>query len=238
MLPGECLASTELTYYTPNSDGQQAESNRFKFGFTVNLSGHAVEKTDPRPVALVYRDVPSAEMYDSFGPNRESVKNEFERVFEEFSRSYSEHFQTNGYSIVTILYNGGISLVADKEFAGHPAGEDLGSLITCSPMYDSLVKESGEDPVVSSAFNTPSQAGGLLDLPLDYVSLIGDSIGSSIPMDGHELVKEPVRLELNIPVKVVYYLAWLNKRISGIYAPVPCKDEVLHCSFTTVYGLK
>lgn len=238
LLTGECLASTELSYYTPLTSEQQVDRNRFLFGFTMDLSGHSKERTDNKMMALNWRDVPSDEIFESFGADQKAVKNEFEKIYEEFSESYCTRFHRSKYSIVTILYAGGISLIANKDFAGYPAGEDLGSLITCSPMYDNAVKESGENPVIASAFNTPANAGGLLGIPMNYISMTEDAVGFSIPMGEHKLIDESVKFELKIPVKVVLYLTWLDNKLADPNAPVPYKDEVLHCTFTTKYGLK
>ena len=169
--------------------------------------------------------------------NQAIVKSEYERVFEDFSKSYEERFHRPFYSIVTILYNGGISLVANKEFAGYPAGENLAPLITNNPIYDNIVLESGENPIIAPGFNTPSNAGGFLGIPLDYISMTKDGVEFCIPMGEHKLIEDEVTFELFIPVKVVLYLTWLNNMIGDPDAPVPFKDEVLHCSFTTKYGL-
>jgi len=238
LLPGECLASTELSYYIPNSSGQQVDGNSFIFGFTMDLSGHSKERIDDKVFALKWRDVPSDEIFDTFGANKQAVKNEFERIFEEFTESYGARFHHQWYSIVTLLYDGGISLIANRDFAGCPAGENLASLITYCPMYDNLVKESGENPVIAPGFNTPSNAGGFLGIPMNYISMTDDGVGFSIPMGEHKLIEEAVTFELNIPVKVVLYLTWLNNKLTDPNAPVPYEDEVLHCTFTTKYGLK
>lgn len=237
LLPGECLSSPELSYYTPNSEGQQVNGNCFLFGFTMDLTCHKKERIDNKEIALSWRDVPSDELFSSFGINQAVVKSEYERVFEDFSKSYESRFHQSFYSIVTILYNGGVSLVANKEFAGYPAGENLAPLITNNPIYDNIVLESGENPIIAPGFNTPSNAGGFLGIPLDYISMTKDGVEFCIPMGEHKLIEDEVTFELFIPVKVVQYLTWFNNRISDPNAPVPFKDEVLHCSFTTKYGL-
>lgn len=75
-------------------------------------------------------------------------------------------------------------------------------------------------------------------IPLDYKSMPGESVSFSVPLDDFTVVKEPVTFELNIPVKVVMYLRWLNDRLIDLSAPVPYKEEVLHCRFTSPYCLK
>lgn len=120
--------------------------------------------------------------------------------------------------VVTILYNGGVSFVANKDFAGVPAGKDLSEIIVSDPYLTDFGLYPG--------------------IPLDYKSMPGESVSFSVPLDDFTVVKEPVTFELNIPVKVVMYLRWLNDRLIDPSAPVPYKEEVLHCRFTSPYCLK
>lgn len=238
LLTGECLESAELLYYTPESDGQQIDNNRFIFGFSMDLTHHAKQRTDEAVYALKWKDIPSDDLFETFGDNQNAVKKEFDTIISDFSASFGERFHKQSYSIVTILYSGGLSLTANKDFAGYAAGSNLASLVTCCPMYDNLVRESGENPVIAPAFNTPANAGGFLGIPLDYVSMLKDGVEFSIPVGNHQLVEEAVTFDLEIPVKVVLYLTWLNNRLNNPNSPIPYKEEVLHCTFTTKYGLK
>ena len=68
--------------------------------------------------------------------------------------------------------------------------------------------------------------------------MLEESVSFSVPLGDFKVVKESVSFELNIPVKVVMYLQWLNDRLIDPNAPVPYKEEVLHCSFTSPYCLK
>ena len=226
LIPGECLASTELSYYVPDEGRTPILGEYFYFGFGVEYSGLSEERTDKKIVTNMtehWRIIPSDDMFSCFGANKDDVKNEFEQVFEDFSESYYRRFKTQNYSVATILCNGDISLVADKEFAGRPAGEDLGGLIDALPIY---------------ADNTPSEAGGFLKIPLDCDWMIGEDFGLCIPTGEHKLTDESVKFELKVPVKIVYYLTWLNDKLSDPDAVVPYNDEVLHCIFTSPYGLK
>ena len=110
-----------------------------------------------------------------------------EGVYDSFASSWSG----SNFSLVTILYNGGISLKADREFAGFQPGEDLGPALRCAGIWS------------------------------DYA-----------------FIDEHVTFDLEIPVRVVMYLGWLNDKLSNPAAPVPYKDEVLHCRFTTPFGLR
>lgn len=236
-LPGECLASNELEYNIPASDGQQVISNRFLFSFSLDLSGHKVERTDDYQLALHWRDVPSDELFSKFGDNQNAVREEFERLYENFYHSFLSRFHKSDFSLVTILYNGGLTLRANKDFAGYPAGDNLEPLVTCWPSWDSFVEDSREDPVIGPGCNTPGNAAGFLGIPLEYKCMIDDGISFSIPMGEYELVKEPISFELVVPVKVVYYLQWINDRITNPAAPVPYLETEFHCNFTSEYGL-
>lgn len=238
LLTGECLESAELLYYTPESDGQQIDNNRLIFGFSLDLTHHTKQRTDETVFALKWRDIPSNDLFEKFGNNQNAIKEEFDNIFSDFSASFGERFHKQSYSIVTVLYNGGLSLTANKDFAGYPAGSNLASIVTCCPMYDNLVKESGENPVIAPAYNTPANAGGFLGIPLDYICMLKDGVEFSIPIDNHQLVEESVTFNLEIPVKVVLYLTWLNDKRTNPNASVPYKEEVLHCTFTTKFGLK
>ena len=92
--------------------------------------------------------------------------------------------------------------------------------------------------MIAPGFNTPANAGGFLGIPMNYISMTKDGVEFSIPMGEYKLIEEAVTFELNIPVKVVLYLTWLNNKLTNPNAPVPYTDEVLHCTFTTKYGLK
>ena len=239
-LTGECLNSPELSYVEMDTEGQNVVSDRFRFIFTFDDSNHTYERTNSETEFVGrFRDIPSDELFSKqFGEKADEMKATFERIFNEYDDLYISKFHSRDFSVRTILYNGGISLTANKEFAGFTAGENLAPIVTCVPMYDNLVQESGENPIVTDARNTPSTAGEFLGIPLDYTSFMGARVEFSIPVEDYSLVNEQVTFELNIPVKVVMYLSWLNDKISDPDAPVPYSDEVLHCRFTTKYGLK
>ena len=44
-------------------------------------------------------------------------------------------------------------------------------------------------------------------------------------------------ISLEIPVKVVMYLNWLDDRITDPNAPIPYREDVLRCEFTVDKGL-
>ena len=238
LLPGECLASPELSYYRPEDEQQQVVKDGFVFGFLLDVTDFVKEDS-------LRRHIPSEDLFNSFGENRQSVKMGYERIYEDFRGAHVSSFHSDRCNAITILYNGGISLTADKEFAGRRAGENLGDLIAHHPHYDNIVKESGTDPILAAYPGHCSYPDKVLGIPADYICLIDQCQGNGlpgvsfcIPMGDYNLVKEQVTFELQIPVKVVRYLTWINDRLSNPNAPVPYEDEVLHCRFTTNYGLK
>lgn len=243
-LTGECLASPTLIYYQPDTPDRQIYGDHFVFSFSLDLSSVKKEWYEDNTYVDKWRNVPSEEAFLAFGKYGQRVKNEFDRIYNAFSESYQASF-LNYFSFITILYNGGISLIADKEFAGRKAGVELGDLITCHPMYHSIVKETGIDPVVSYIPIIPGSPFEILGIPSDYISLLGGFAGKgipgvsfSIPIEDKHLIDETVSFELNIPVKKVMYLTWINNKLKEPDAPILFRDEVLHCSFSTKYGLK
>lgn len=237
LLSGECLSGTELQYVVPEADYQQVYDDYFLFRFSMELTDHEIKK-DGGLWSRIYNDTPSKSLYDSFGKNKSKVRKEFNGIFEVLSEYYLYDFHQYDFAITTILYNGGISLTANKEFAGFKPGEDLAPAIKSSPRWGEYIGDNLTDPVISTTSRLSENAGEILDIPMEYISLAGDEIRFSIPMADYQLVEDEVTFELNIPVKVVSYLEWINDKLSDPDAPVPYKDEVLHCKFTTGYCLK
>lgn len=238
LLTGECLNSTELKYTLPDGKDQQLYGDRFVFGFMLDVNSHTEEDW---ALGYVQKIRPTDEIFDEFGSNQKTVRKEYDALYETYA-TYCGHGQYTDDGVTTLLYNGGISLTADKDFAGYSAGEDLGHLIT-GP-YDSGFSEvvesnGGVDPVISTQSNIKSKLDPIFNIPLDYISMAGGfGIAFNIPMGDCELTEEEVTFELNIPVKVVMYLNWINDKISNPEALVPYEDKVLHCTFTTRYGLR
>lgn len=233
-LPGECLSSTELSASPVN------KSEFLHFGFQLNLGDISREKTDPRPVTFRYREVPGDKLYSLFGKNESSVKKAFESTFDALAQSYATSWGGSQFSLVTILYQGGISLKADRTFAGYSAGEDIGPALCCIREWSDYAKESGESIVLTpyESYNSAGNIGKYLDIPMDYTSMLGTNVCFGLPAGDYEFTDEHITFELEIPVKVVMYLDWLNNKLSNPDAPIPCRDEVLHCRFTTNFGLR
>lgn len=235
-IPGECIASTELNYYSPQdfSDIDQVlVDDRVSFGFTLNVSN--TQKVLEYPPST-YRVYPSEVIFNSFGKNKELVYDGFVNAVDNYLSALP--ILSANYDLATILYTEGISLVADSEFAGYQPGENLAPLLTCVYRYQGAVPLAG-DTIIASPLNARDLTADAFDIPLNYMTMTGAyGLSFAIPIGDHKVVEERVSFELSIPVKVVMYLTWLNDRISNPNAPIPYKEEVLHCTFTTIFGVR
>lgn len=232
-LPGECLASTELTF---ESSLNRVEKDRLIFVFRPAISNYDVEefKYD------IHRYIPSKGLLKTFGVNRGTVTEAYDNMFDKcYSFISGKVDALSEFSVLTALYDGGLSLTADKDFAGIKAGENLAPMVIGTPFNDYQIDLWGKDTVIAAGCNLAENLGAVLDLPADYESLLeADQLAFSIPRGDYELTEETVNFELKIPVRVVMYLQWLNDRISDPDAPVPYKEEVLHCKFSSKYLLR
>lgn len=228
IIPGECLLSTDMTYI-PLED--PVRDSCLIFCFSLDLDEGVYERVSRR-LPKTYRLIPPQRYFDALQYGR-NVKAEFSKIYDSFTELYEESFSlTKGYEIMTILYDGGISLKADKEFAGCPTGENLAHLIT-GVLYDGV----GVDPVISHINNTSEKAGSFLGITMNYISMTETNISYKIPMNGMNLSDESVIFTLDIPVKVVKYLNWIDSKVNDLNADFPYEDVVLHCKFRTGFGL-
>ena len=233
LIPGESLLGSELEYIC--LEDPTTADGRFVFSFNMDIDEGTYEKVSGKVYASS-RQMPSDSLFSSL-ENRRKVKSEFKKIYDSFTESYIADFpedvSKDGFDIMTLLYDGGMSLTADKEFAGYPAGWNLAPKIT-----GTYYRGVGTDPIISHVNNTSDKSGGYLDIQMDYISMTQSYIGFSIPIDGMELTDETITFTLDIPVKVVMYLNWLDDRIDNPDAPVPYKDVVLHCRFKTEHGMR
>lgn len=211
-LTGECLDTAEMS-----DSGSRVSDGKidFRFDLALNCESDRWGKN----IGDHYRYIPDEDIFESYGKNKKKVKKAYDELFESVVDSCTEKWQNDEFSVVTIMYEGGLSLTANKDFAGIPAGDDLASLVVLGYGFDSA-------------------AGGFLDIPLGNSTMLEDYLNFSISTSGFEVTEESVGFELKIPVKVVMYLDWLNDRISDPDAEVSCKDEILHCKFSTDFGLR
>lgn len=227
LLTGECLQNTELTYTQREIDQwiDMLSDQLCIFSFELNTIDCKTIKT-----GYSYHTMPPDNIFKSFGKNKKNVKDTYMEIFDSCDEIPVDIPDNESFSTITILYDKGISLVADQKFAGYPAGEDLAQYFK--------TYEPGE-LFWKSYNNTPDKFGRILDIPLEYSCIFtADKLSLCLPISGSKLAYGDVTFELRIPVKVVNYLQWINDKISNPNAPVPYTEEVLHCTFTTKYNFK
>ena len=206
VLPGECLISPELSLSQIRTNvGQTGIQLVFKLDMDCDL-----EKLN----SLEYRYIPSNSIFDSFGENSSAVK----KAYQEFWQDVSYGHQL--FYISTVFYSSGLTLTADKEFAGMPAGENVSS----AALADLWPVEFFQ------AFANNGFANDYC-LPSSWVAV-------NIPKGELQIVDDSVSLTLSIPVKKALYLTWFNNRLTDENAPLPYSDETLSCSFTISKNLK
>lgn len=237
---GECLSDAELTYYMPD-DPPVSETiytdDAFFFGFSLNLTDTQEERVGKgiiKNFRSVLRVIPSDKLFKAFGNHRKAVKAEFENIYECLGNDRAG--VVANWSTSTILYDGGIRLTASRDFAGHAAGENLGPYLI--PMGSEAPWNWNEKTLISKPWNSSESISSVFGMPLDFGCMLEDGVSFALPFNGCELVEETTTFELEIPVKVVLYLNWLNDRIGRPDAPVPYREEVLRCRFQTRYSLR
>ena len=137
-IPGECLESAELRPVPEFDDlSRRVVQNRLEFVFLFDLSNVTTEYINNS----TSRVIPSDKLFDNFGANSKTVKEIYESAYADCMNLFPK---INWLSISTILYDGGISLIADKDFAGIPANEELAPLIMGLPMNDEYIEQFGK----------------------------------------------------------------------------------------------
>lgn len=219
-LTGECLVSNNLIFNP--SEGFYINDYRgpLSFCFAFNLDIEAVKDgiTSYYPESFRdYRFIPSDAVFNQFAENSPKVREEYEQTWLIMDRG-------NGYGdmdVISLFYDEGASLKADKVFAGHPAGENLASYCDWRLLFREMrLLSFPQDNTIDSPF---------------MLSTKGDV---RFPIGNYDIVDEVVAFTLDIPVKVVNYLSWINDRLSNPDAPIPYQEEILHCSFTIGKNLR
>ena len=229
VLTGECLQDTELTYIHVDQNNWEEWHSKGLCFLTFDLTMKYKYEKDGTLHSYV---LPSDDIYKSFGKNKQKVQDTFMSVVKSCEEANRLEYSYFDITLTTILYDGGLSLVADKDFAGYQAGEELAKYLTIPNTWYMLMDKH-------SKYNTSEQMGRILDIPLEYSYLIPYKFFTlALPVSSGEITTEYVTFELKVPVKVVNYLEWINDKISNPQAPVPYKEEVLHCTFSTKYNIK
>ncbi len=225
LLPGECLDDTELE---ANPVEYRVSEKYISFSFKLPLSHHELVNRSSHLWSHDKDDLPTADLFDSFGTNKKEVQDAYMTAYDSFfDISEGPFFGQAPYT--TILYTGNFSLTADKEFAGIPAGEDLSCLVHSG--YGEAC------PVLSSFYSSREETAAILSIPYDYICLLETSIWFVIPVVDHSVTNENVTFHIDVPVRVIQYLHWLNERLASPNAEPPYYDTVLHTTFTSGIGL-
>lgn len=216
LFAGEGLISNQLTISsfretTQVTGGTTALVQTLKMPFSYQtdivrkVGNHIIE----------YRYIPSEEVFDALGEESKRVKAEYE-IFYGKLREIGP-----GSAGSTIYYCGGMTLTADKDFAGIPAGEDLSGIVANFP-------ERKEWP----AIDIPS-----IQVPDGYTPILPGLV-LSFPVGENEVVNEDVTFHIEIPVKVGMFLTLLKDRFTYPEAEMQLRDEILTCDFTIPRNLK
>lgn len=225
LLPGECLDDTELEA----DPVLYRESEKcISFSFKLPLSRHELVSRSSHPWSHDKDDLPTEDLFESFGVKKKDVQEAYTKAYDSFF-NISKASNSGHAPYTTILYTGNFSLTADKEFAGIPAGEDLSCLVHSG--YGEAC------PVLSSFYSSREETAAILSIPYDYICLLETSIWFVIPVVDHSVTNENVTFHLDVPVRVIQYLHWLNERLASPNAEPPYYDTVLHSTFTSGVGL-
>ena len=220
ILPGECLTSSELSFPGLRiNDYPGSES----FVFTCSFNKDVIISRAGIPFASYeYKRVPSKEVYERFGANAEAVKESYDHYWNDCF--VSGHMSGLMFAS-TIVYESGIKLIADKDFAGFKAGDNIAADISLQ----------GDDASICLEGLLPSDYLGLPNDGGYYLPSLGVII--KIPLKDYTVVDEDVTFHLSVPVKVGLLLTWFNDRITDPNAPFPYREDNLSCAFTVHKGL-
>ena len=238
-IPGECLQNTDLDFNGSikwnNIEGFMVLRFSLK---DLRGTGVYVPITDELTYGHYYYFEPDEEIFNAFGDNSGIVNSLY---MDRCRKTHSPGFYSS------ILYDTGISLVADKDFAGVKAGDNIASGYMNE--QDWAIAGRPEDVPgllsfvpVKYIFFPDENPDGFLEKPFgeeftDYSCLAGPGVVLYIPTRNFEDMEEDVTFNLSVPVKVGLYLTWLNDKISDPDAPFPYREETLTCTFTIHKGL-
>lgn len=242
LLPGECLVDNDLKCVYSNSYGE-GQYYCFRFSLNVETQYEVVEQGHyySEVVPIRHRHRPTDSVFKQFGGNARRVKEQYDYIWNDLNFSQS-----------TVFYNGEMTLVADKEFAGIPAGENLAGLLESRSFPD-------DKPIIHlEPFNSDSLEMLLL-APINRIVLFGPSNNQDdylaseaeyidvdktallvffMPIQDYECVSETVSFQLSIPIRSAQYLTWINDRVSNENAQINWKEDILTCQFSSNIGLR
>ena len=247
-IPGECLIDNKMTCtYCNGFDSHR----RFDFHFTINVDvaydvikeSHYFWETFP----VVHRHCPSDAVFQQFGDNANKVKTEYDRIWSDVNSLAAQGINYDSVSQSTLFYKDGLSLIADKEFAGVPAGENIAVLFRKRRLktYVTPFDIDQDDMLLlrtSSWMIVYGPSNDACDYNADeatYPKVEKQAfLNFSISAQDCSFVTERVNFILEIPIKSAQYLTWLNDRLTDENAQMTWKDEVLTCTFSSNVGLR
>ena len=230
-ITGECLASNHLRLLRIAVNPDLTTVHSYRFVFEYDLAGDVVYVNDRRseekdPVwTFPYRKfVPAEAVFNSFGENAPIV-----------SKLYEDSWRggwNNGMS--SIFLDSGVSLTADKDFAGYEAGTNIAEDIISYYQWEHAGREATDKPIIflRVPFQTQFAKMDPIGEPLNNYECLLDFVQLCIPVHDPQEVVEDITITLTIPVKVGLYLTWLNDKLSDPDAPFPYYDDTLTCTFT------
>jgi len=230
-ITGECLASNQLRLVRLAVNPDLTKVHSYRFIFEYDMAGDVVYVNDRRseekdPVwSFPYRKfVPADAVFNSFGENAPIV-----------SQLYEDSWRGGwNLGISSIFLDSGVSLIADKDFAGYEAGTNIAEEIISYNQWAQAGMHATDKPII--VVLTPFQAQFAkmdpIGEPLNNYECLLDFVQLCIPVHDPQEVVEDITFTLTIPVKVGLYLTWLNDKLSDPDAPFPYYDDNLTCSFT------
>lgn len=224
IIPGECLNSSELMF-TELSINDNYGPKGFVFPCLFNKVD-VVTPAGPPFASADYKRIPPDEIYESFGTNAKTVKSSYDS----FWRDIFIHGKGGGpgpFYISTIVYESGLELLANKDFAGFKAGENIAK--------GAKPYQKGDDAAVLIELVTPSDYLGIPSTGGYYLYSYGITV--RVPLKDFSIVEEDVTFHLSVPVKIGLLLTWFNDKITDPLAPFPYREDTLTCTFTINKGL-
>lgn len=211
-LPGECLRSPALSF-SNFLINDYTGPNGFVFSFTMDMNCE-YSRLGPPWASRDYRYLPTDDVFNAFEGSCPNIKELYEEVWQEVTDSRAGNCFSS-----SIFYDSGISLTADKEFAGFPAGDNIAS----SVFFEGPVPANFHSIPVGDSFT--------------YNYYLPQGFALRIPINDFDIVDEDITFNLSIPVKVGLYMTWLSNKLTDPDAPFPYREETLTCTFTVNKGL-
>ena len=233
-ITGECLASNQLNFYKGVANDYTTRVKSYKFVFRYDLAGDVVfvntdnsEVKDPVWTFPYMKFVPADAVFNSFGENAPIVSKLYEDTWKDRRATF--------LGVSSVFLDSGISLIADKDFAGYKAGTNIAEEIISYYQWAKAGMKATDKPIIlypAHSFQTQFVKMDPIGEPLNNYECFNGAIGVSIPIRDPQEVVEDITFTLTIPVKVGLYLTWLNDKLSDPDAPFPYYDDTLTCTFT------